>query len=46
MDNTFSMDIRDVYSFNDKIFNVPGQTVPINSDPKWDYLKNIQFRSS
>ena len=35
--------IRNVYSLNVELFNVPEQDVPINSEPKWDYLRDFNF---
>lgn len=43
MDDEFSMEIRNVYSIADQMFNVPGQNVPVNSESKWDYLRGIEF---
>ena len=43
IDDKFSLNIRNVYSLNDELFNVPGQNVPINSESKWDYLRDIHF---
>ena len=43
LDGSFSSEIRNVYSLQDNKFNVPGQDVPITSEPKWNYLRGVKF---
>ena len=33
-----------MYSIDDAKFNVPGQEVPLTSNPEWDYIRDLDFR--
>ena len=33
-----------MYSIDDAEFNVPGQEVPLTSNPEWDYIRDLDFR--
>ena len=33
-----------MYSIEDNLFKIPGQTVPVNSDAKWDYSRNVPLQ--
>ena len=43
-DGTYSTNVKNVYSIDDAEFNVPGQEVPLTSNPEWDYIRDLDFR--
>ena len=43
-DDQFKLHLNNVYSIEDNLFNVPGQTVPVNSEARWDYLRNVPLQ--
>ena len=44
VDGTYSTKVKNVYSIGDADFNVPGQEVPLTSNPDWDYIRDLDIR--
>ena len=44
VDGSYSTKVKNVYSLDDKDFNVPGQEVPVTQDPNWDYIRDLDIR--
>ncbi|XP_066933479.1 uncharacterized protein [Clytia hemisphaerica] len=42
-DGSFVSQVKNVYSLHEDNFKVPGQTVPVTDDPKWDYIRDIDL---